>query len=125
MADVFDNLLNSTCDVQKKGAAAADAYNQPSQTLVTVVTGVKCRLTTMAGGHEYHTGKEYAVNRFRVFLRPILKDDLSAPFALNTHHWMLVHPVDGGADVLLNLEAVNDPSGLGHHIEAIGQQVIP
>lgn len=125
MADVFDILLNSTCDIQKKGAATQDAYNQPSQALVTVVTAVKCRLTTMAGGHEYHMGKEYAVNLFRVFLRPVLKDDHGASFALNTHHWMLVHPVDGSADVLLNLEAVNDPSGIGHHIEAIGQQVIP
>lgn len=122
--NVFDRLLNSTCDVQAKGSTPSDTYNQPSQTLSTVVTGVKCRITTMAGGHEYKTGKEYATNRFRVFLRPILLNDLGQAFALTTHHWLLVRPQSGGT-ILLNLEAVNDPSGLGHHLEAIGLQVIP
>lgn len=113
--NVFDKLMIHTCDIQVKGGSA-DGYNQPGQVLTNTKTGWPCRLTTMAGGHEFRTDKQYAINRFRIFMR-------LPGVTVDTHSWLTVYTP--GGTYKINVEAVNDPSGLGHHLEAIGQVVTP
>ena len=130
MADVFDNLLIDSCDILKKVSydAGGDAYGQPAQDFITIVAAWPCRVTTMAGGHEYKAGKELAKNTFRVFMRPPDETDSGVPFELGTHHWIKVITSNGvtrSTPMYLNVLAVNDPSLLGHHLELIGEQVIP
>jgi head-tail adaptor len=119
-ANVFDRLLNSTCTIMSKGSGASEGYNQPSQVLSPVagMTDLPCRLSTMNGGKEYRSGKEYSINSFRVFLRPPVGAQIT------TRHWVVVTDQSGNTHTL-NLIAVNDPSGMGHHLELIGQEVTP
>ena len=117
MANVFDNLMIHTCDIKEKSFIPADAYNQPDQTKDTLLSAWPCRLTTMTGGHEYRVDKEYGVNRYRIFMR------LPTGITLTNEHWLTVHTPS--RDYEIDVEAVNEASGLGHHIEAIGQVVQP
>jgi hypothetical protein len=124
MTDVFDTLLNSTCDVLIKGVGTADDYGQPVADLTRVVSGVACRLSTLKGGREWEAGKKYAENDYVVFMRPIKQDDAHQPFQLTARHWLKVYCQDG-TNVLLNLKVVNDISGFGHHLEARGTEIVP
>lgn len=123
MTDVFDGLLNSTCDIKEKGHAAPDSYGQPSQALVTVVTGVKCRISRK-GGREWKVEKEFAKNNFDVYMRPPLLTDASAPFRLTEKHWLLLKPVSGETPFLVNITNIGDPSGLGHHLELDVERIV-
>lgn len=123
MTDVFDSLLNATCDVLEYGQGTADDYGQPDQTLTKLVTAVKCRPSMLKGGREWEAGKRFAENDWVIFLRPITVDDRGRSFALNAVHWLRVYCADGKV-LLLNLKAVNDPSGVGHHLEARGTEII-
>lgn len=122
---VFDDLLLHTCDVLEKGQSAPDARSgQPTATLTKLVTGLACRLTTLkGGGREWEAKQKYALNDFMIFLRPVLKDDNNASFALSPRHWLRVYTPE--ATYLVNLKSVNDPSGLGHHLECRGEQIVP
>lgn len=123
MPDIFDTLLNSTLDVQEKGHAATDAYNQQSQVLVTVRTGVACRISRKGFGKEATQEKLFATNTFVVFARPVTTRDDTTPLVLNEHHWLVLHPFDGSATILGNIIAINNPSELGHHIEILVKEV--
>lgn len=125
--DNFDKQLISTCDVVSKrtyGAGSDDSYGQPIQQFVNELTTWPCRVSTMGSGHEYKVGKEFAKNDFKVFMRPPTENDSGLPFELTTHHWLRV-TLPSTKVVFLNVTSVNDPSLLGHHLEVIGEQVIP
>lgn len=117
--DVFDGLMNSTCSVMVKGVSGAEGYNQPSQTLspVSGLENVPCRFSTLKGGKEYKSGKEYSINTFRVFMRP------QTP-PVTTHNWLVV-TTQSGHTYTLNILSVDDPSGMGHHIELYCELVNP
>lgn len=123
MPDIFDTLLNSTMDVQEKGHAASDIYNQQSQILQTICTAVACRISRNGFGKEQTQEKLFATNTFVVFARPVLTKDDTTPFVLTEHHWLLLHPADGSSDILGNIIAINNPSALGHHIEMLVKEV--
>lgn len=117
MSDPFDGLLNSIMDVLEKGVGVGDDYGQPSEDMVVVQSNIKCRLSTQKGGREFEKDKRYAENDYNVYLRPI------ADFNLSATHWLRVY-TESGKIVLLNLKAVNDPSGLGHHLECQGTEIV-
>ena len=120
----FDALMNATCNVYEKGAGAANNYGQPDQTLTKVLSNWPCRQSTTKAGKEYMSGKEYAVNIYNIFMRPPTKDDNNNPFQLTTHHWLIVTIPSTGVELKLNVQAVDDPSGMGHHLQVRGLQVI-
>ena len=122
---VFDDLLLHTCDVLEKGQSAPDSRSgQPTATLTKLVTAVACRLTTLkGGGREWEAKEKYALNDFIVFMRPVLTDDNNTAFQLSPRHWLRVYTPE--ATYTINLKSVNDPSGLGHHLECRGEQIIP
>jgi hypothetical protein len=125
----FDTLMNATCNIYQKGQGSANAYNQPSQTLQKVLTAWPCRLSMqgMGGGrgNKYMKGKEYAVRTYLLFMRPPTKDDTQTPFTLNEHYWAIVTTPGDGVGLKLNIQSVQDPSGLGHHLECICEMVLP
>ena len=135
-SSVFDQLMNSTCQVLMKntyGSNQDDGYGQPPQGFTVLIASHPCRWTVLVQGREYKTGKEYATKMVRVFMRPPLLDDNNNPFMLTTHHWLLLNndpdpnPQDPSSydTSLLNVTSVNDPSKLGHHLEVEGIQVYP
>lgn len=122
MSDPFDNLMNKSCVILEKrryGQGSDDAYGQASQQLVTVIAAWPCRISTKGGGNEYKVGKEFSKNAFEIFMRPPLEDDSGTPFQLSPHNWLIV---DG---IKYNIQGVNDPSMLGHHLEVSVEQIIP
>ena len=127
--DPFDVAMNATCNIYKKGAGTANPYNQQDQTLTKVLTAWPCRLSVegMGGGRgsKYMKGKEYAVRMLILFMRPPTKDDNQNPFTLNEHYWAIVTTPGDSTELKLNIETVQDPSGLGHHLEVKGSMVIP
>jgi len=131
MTDVFDDMMNGACDVLKKydyGTGHDDAFGQPDQTFITIISSWPCRVSTMKGGQDYKAIKEYAKNSFRVFMRPITITDSGVPVELSTHNWLKVTKVNGVTLALpkfFNIIGVNDPSLLGHHLEVLVEEVIP
>lgn len=127
--DPFDLLMNSTCNIYKKGAGSIDAYGQPDQALTKVLTNWPCRLSVegMGGGrgNKYMKGKEYALRFLILFMRPPTKDDSLNPFTLTEHYWAIVTTPGSGTQLKLNIHSVEDPSGLGHHLEVKGETTIP
>lgn len=127
--DPFDAAMNATCNIYQKGQGSANAYNQPSQTLVKVLSNWPCRKSQMGmgggRGHKYMKGKEYAVNMYVLFMRPPTKDDNHNPFTLNEHYWAIVTTPGDGQQLKLNIQSVQDPSGIGHHLECLAEMVIP
>lgn len=125
----FDALMNSVCSVlvpvglDPTGSEPHDAYGQPLQPFDSPCTGVPCRLSTGGGGHEWQSNKSYASNTFKVFLRPITKDDAGNDFSLSAKHWLQVTDQNGNV-YQLNIKSVNDPSLLGHHLECEAEQII-
>lgn len=125
--DNFDSILISTCDIVSKrgyGSGASDGYGQPSQQFVNELTAWPCRVSTSGSGHEYKVGKEFAKNSFKVYMRPPTETDSGVSFEVTTHHWLRV-TMPSSQVVFLNITSVNDPSLLGHHLEIVGEQVIP
>lgn len=124
-------MLIDQCDVlvkQSYGTAADDAYGQPPQQFITKISAMACRVSTMKGGSEYKTGKEYAKNSFRVFMLPPSQDDSGLPFSMDTHAWLKIVSANGrtlATPIYLNIISVNDPSFLGHHLECVGDVVQP
>lgn len=125
MINPFDALMNATCNVYEKGAGSTNNYGQPDQLLTKVLTAWPCRQSITKSGKEYMSGKEYAVNTFEVFMRPPTEDDNGDPFTLTTHHWLIVTVPSTGVELKLNIQAVDDPSGMGHHLQVRGLQIIP
>lgn len=131
MTDVFDNLLTDECDILKKaqyGTGSDDEFGQPDQSFITIVSAQACRVSTMSSGKEYKTGKESAKNSFKVFMRPVDETDSGVPMEVDTHNWLKITKKNGVAlasPFYLNITAANNPSLLDHHLELIGEQVIP
>jgi hypothetical protein len=126
----FDDVMNSTCTIYKKGTGSANSYNQPNQTLQAVLSNWPCRLSQMGmgggRGNKYMKGKEYAVRMYLLFMRPPTQDDNNnIPFTLNEHYWAIVTTPGDGPELKLNIHSVQDPSGIGHHLECICEMVIP
>lgn len=122
---LFDRMMNSTCDVYEKGQVSDDDSGQPNPDLTKLVTAWPCRLSILRGaGKEWETGKKYAENDYIVFMRPITVNDANAAFQLSPRHWLRVYNQDGTV-TLVNLKAVNDPSGMGHHLECRGTEIVP
>jgi head-tail adaptor len=119
IVDVFDSLMNSTCTILQKGTGASEGYNQPSQQLTPVsgLANIPCRLSISRGGKEYKSDKEFSINHFRVFLRPQTQ-------AITAHHWLQLTDQNGNT-YALNILSVNDPSGMGHHLELECEQYLP
>ena len=124
-ANPFDAAMNATCTIYEKGQSGANAYNQPSQQLVSIVVNWPCRCTILRDGNKYMKGKEYAHRMYLLFMRPITQDKNGQPFTLNEHYWAIVNTPGDGPELKLNIENVLDPSGLGHHLEVRAEMVIP
>lgn len=127
--DPFDLQMNATTNIYKKGAGASNSYGQQDQTLTKVLTNWPCRLSLqgMAGGKgsKYMKGKEYAVRMYLLFMRPPTLDDSQNPFTLNEHYWAIVTTPGDGPELKLNIHSVQDPSGMGHHLQVTAEMVIP
>jgi head-tail adaptor len=127
LIDPFDSLLIQSVAVLEKETyvpGEGDGYGQPDQTFTTKIASWPARVSTNKGGQEYKQGKESAKNTFLVFMRPPSQDDSHAPFTLSTHHWLQFTDVTGTVHTL-NITGVNDPSFLGHHLEAKCEEYLP
>lgn len=129
-SSVFDQLMNSTCDILEKGQTGSDSYGQPASGLTTLMTGQPCRISQLSGGREWEAKKRYALNEYLVFMRPPTSNGAGSYelngqlFPITARHWLRVYRQDG-TEVLINLKVVNDPSGLGNHLECHGEEIIP
>lgn len=113
MTEQFDKMMNKTCSIQHRDSTAPkDAYNQPSTALVSLEDGVPCRISTLPGGREYKSDRNYSLSSSKVFMRP-------RSFAV-TEHMTLV--LDSVKYDILN---VLNPGGLNHHLELIVQEIAP
>lgn len=125
ITDPFDELLVDSISVMRKAIytpGSGDENGLPAQTFVTVLASWPARVSTNKGGQEYKQGKESAKNTFVVFMRPPVLP--SPETTLNTHHWLQFTDEQGGAHVL-NIVSVNDPSFIGHHLEARCEEYLP
>lgn len=124
----FDGLMNATCNVlipngeNPETGYALDAYGQSQFTLDVLVTGATCRLYK-GRGREKNAGEKFATMDWQIALRPIIQDDAGNAFRLRPRHWLNVTLLDGRI-IQLNLKQVNDPGGMGHHLECVGTEVI-
>lgn len=119
MADSFDRLMASTCDILEKrtyGQGTDDGYGQPSQQLITRITAWPCRVSK-GGGSSYKQVKESGKGTLKVYMRPPLVDDSGVAFTLGIHHWLIV---DGDK---YDIQGIDDPSKVGHHLE-VGVEII-
>lgn len=110
LADRFDSLLISLCSILIKGNGPVDAYNVESQTLSTVATDVRCRVS-MLTGREWKQGKKVSVNTKKIFMRPFT--------GLTPHHLIQVE------DVVYDIIDIENPSLLDHHLEILVEEVKP
>lgn len=122
--DPFDVAMIATCNIYEKGVGEANPYNQQNQVLNLVLSNWPCRLSRDTG-EKYMKGKEFAVRKYLIFMRPPKVDNNNNPLTLNEHYWAIVTTPGDGAQLKINIEYVLDPSGLGHHLEVKGEMVIP
>ena len=109
MADSFDALLISTASVLKKGEASSDGYGIGDTTFVTKDTNVPVRVCRLRSSREFRAGKKLAITARQVFMRPWV-DPVSGE-KLTHEHWLLI---DGE---YYDIQYVDDPSKMGHHLE--------
>lgn len=127
LTDPFDSLCIHDLAILQKATytpGGGDGDGQPPQDFVTVIAHWPGRVSTQKGGQEYKQGKESAKNTFLTFMRPPRQADDHSPFDLNTHHWIRFTD-EGGTQHTLNITGVNDPSFLGHHLEAKCEEYLP
>lgn len=122
MTDVFDKLMNTTCQITHKvkyDGPGVDKYGHPDQTLINDIRAWPCRVSVKGAGNEYKIGKESAKSTHVVFMRPPTADDVGTPFKLTVHNYLIL--LDS---TILNILSVNNPSLLDHHYEVQCEQVI-
>lgn len=117
MIDLFDNYLVHTCDVQEKGHGSADALGVEDQTLTSIVTAVKCRLSTMGQGRRIIVDENAVICNQKVFMRPRM---------LGEHTWLSITASgDTGLYQVLDVLRLRDGAGVEHHLEVFVKQVKP
>lgn len=115
----FDKLLVSSADILLRTPGAADEYGVAPSTFATVDSGISCRLSTVAKGRpkEYKSEKKFEVKYVTVFMRPWVDPADGTP--LTHDHWFLIN------GQYYDIFQINDPSGIGHHLEVDCELVVP
>ena len=93
MADLFDQLMDSTVSVWKKGGTGTvDGYGIESQRFILVAQDVPCRYDP-GPGKEITTDAGFGTQTYTFFMRPLVVDNPEVK--LNIHHWLQIN-VDRG-----------------------------
>jgi hypothetical protein len=108
MTEAFDLELNKTADVLMR-PSGGDTYGAQSNNLVKVGTAVPCRVSLGKGRpHEAKTPLKSAKNYREVFMRPFVDANGNA---LSHKNWLQIE------GLFYDILQVDDPGGLGHHLE--------
>ena len=121
MIDPFDALLISSATVLVRDAnVTADAYGTSNPAFTNATPGTNnvnptpCRVSLGKGrAKEFKDTKKVAVNYREIFMRPWYDSNGGL---IGPHHWLQVTGPDG-TNVMYQIFQVDNPGGMGHHLE--------